>query len=347
MARPALPWRGGAGEGGPSARPRAVKPVVHPTREGGGRRRPGSGPVTAASRTRWEDATNSYGTVTTARHRSTRLAGLALALGLLAGPRAALAAAPEPLLEPTWLPAPRSRTAARDTSEDGGFVLGPDHAGIGIGDVPVLHGLRLNFRDRDLRRADGIAFTVWTPIHDRVGGTVNGVALGLAGPAADRLHGLGFGLGGVYARRSLDGAFVGGLGVVGDGDLAGLALAGLGAVVDGHASGILLGGLGAVVQGDATGILAGGLGVVVDGDASGVLLGGLGTVVQGRATGLAVGGLGTVVDGVWKGIAIGGVATVTQGGSAGVALGGLATVSQGPSVGLTAAGLATLAGGGV
>ncbi|MDP2582843.1 MAG: hypothetical protein Q8W47_02075 [Candidatus Palauibacterales bacterium] len=57
--------------------------------------------------------------------------------------------------------ASRPSPSLPDTTDGGGgFILGPDHAGIGIGDVPLLHGLRLNFRDARLRHVDGIAFSV-------------------------------------------------------------------------------------------------------------------------------------------------------------------------------------------
>ncbi len=60
-------------------------------------------------------------------------------------------------------------------SQERGVKLAVGDVGIGIGDVPRLDGLRLNFRDRDLNLVRGMNVTIWTP-HDEADGVVRGLA---------------------------------------------------------------------------------------------------------------------------------------------------------------------------
>ncbi|HKK08889.1 MAG TPA: hypothetical protein VKA44_08400, partial [Gemmatimonadota bacterium] len=120
----------------------------------------------------------------------------AAALLALAAPSAPLAAAPGP--------------AAPDTS-GGGLVVGAGRWGLGFGDVPVLHGIRIDLGDRALRRADGVDLVLWAPARD-AGGTVNGLAIGPVGPGPDRIRGVGAGLLGAVAQQRADGLLAGGLG---------------------------------------------------------------------------------------------------------------------------------------
>jgi hypothetical protein len=57
-----------------------------------------------------------------------------------------------------------------------------DDVGIAIGDAPRVTGLRINFRDRYLERANGVNITVWTPYEAT--GTVKGVAIGVPATGA-------------------------------------------------------------------------------------------------------------------------------------------------------------------
>jgi hypothetical protein len=60
--------------------------------------------------------------------------------------------------------------------------------------VPLLDGLRLNFRDRHIERVRGINATIWSP-HEDADGTVRGIALGFPLTGAGRLSGLALGAG--------------------------------------------------------------------------------------------------------------------------------------------------------
>lgn len=244
----------------------------------------------------------------------------------LAAPLAPLAASPA-------VCAPHRASTMRAPSPDtaaGGLVVGVGRSGLGFGDVPVLHGIRFDTRDRALRRVDGINVTLWAPASDP-GGTVNGLALGPVGPGLARLRGIGVGIAGAVAEREVFGLLVGGLGAVSEGDVWGGAVAGLGSVV----------------QGDLRGLGAAGLGTVVQGSMAGGAIGGLGAVVQGRTDGLLLAGLGSVTQGSMAGVSLGGLAAVTEGPLRGISAGGLASVTDGRLYGMGAAGLAVVTGGGL
>lgn len=76
---------------------------------------------------------------------------------------------------------------------------------LSIGNYPNVNGLRLNFRDSDLGRVNGMNVTVWTP-YEPMSGTVDGVALGLPVTGANDINGLALGalgLVGVLADEAL------------------------------------------------------------------------------------------------------------------------------------------------
>jgi hypothetical protein len=58
-----------------------------------------------------------------------------------------------------------------------------------IGDCRRVVGLRLNYRDAQLDRVDGINATIWVP-YEPMRGAVYGVALGLPATGAGRINGL-------------------------------------------------------------------------------------------------------------------------------------------------------------
>jgi len=78
-----------------------------------------------------------------------------------------------------------------------GLDLTINHVGIGIGDVPEVIGLRLNYRDEKMRRVDGVNATIWSPYGDNPSGVVRGIALGLPITGAGNIDGLAVGLFGV------------------------------------------------------------------------------------------------------------------------------------------------------
>src|SRR3954447_21571321 len=172
-----------------------------------------------------------------------------------------------------------------------GIDLTVNHVGIGIGEVPRVVGLRLNFRDRALERVDGMNVTIWNPTDNGGKGVVRGVALGLPLTGAAYVDGVGVGVFGVSARERLRGIGVGGLGI-GANDLEGLMVGGLGAGAGHDITGIVVAGLGAGAGNDINGLLVAGLGAGASGDVTGLMVGGLGVGTGGSARGILLGGLG-------------------------------------------------------
>ena len=70
-----------------------------------------------------------------------------------------------------------------------------DNTGLSIGDSRIVRGIRLNFRDRNMERVDGINATIWTP-YRRGHGDITGLSLGLPATGGRDVRGLlvaGFG----------------------------------------------------------------------------------------------------------------------------------------------------------
>lgn len=143
--------------------------------------------------------------------------------------------------------------------------------GITIGNAARTNGVRINLQDAGLERVNGLNVTIWTP-REPLSGTVNGLAVGIAGPGAGELNGIAIGLGGVVAERRARWLTVGGLGVVSNDRLEGVAVGGLGTVANGQIRGIAVGGLGAVSNGDVRGVVVGGLGAVANRDLTGIAI---------------------------------------------------------------------------
>lgn len=214
--------------------------------------------------------------------------------------------------------------------------------GVTVGNAARTNGLRLNFEDADLDVVNGVNVTIWKP-REPLTGTINGLALGVAGPGAEEINGIGIGVGGVVAERRARWITIGGLGAVSNGRLEGLAIGGLGTVANRDIVGIAIGGLGTVANHDLTGFAFGGLGTVANGNITGIAIAGLGTVANRDLTGIAIAGLGTVADGNVTGIAIGGLATVANGDIRGVGISGLATVTDRSLTGLGIGGVSLVA----
>lgn len=238
------------------------------------------------------------------------------------------------LLPLHFLPSP---ARAQDADDDPGWVLGVNDVGIGIGDVPRLTGIRLNYRDRALERVTGINATVWAP-HEEMDGRVEGLALGVPVTGAGTLKGVGIGAGvgvesdfrglglaplGIGAGGHLEGIHVGGIGMGSGGDLRGLGVGGVGMGFGGDATGIALGGVGMGVGGDVTGLTVGGLGAGIGGSMTGIFAGGLGAGIGSDARGIVVAGLGAGVGGDLRGLAVGGLGFGVGGELRGLALTGV------------------------
>src|SRR5690348_14433416 len=74
-------------------------------------------------------------------------------------------------------------------------------SGLAIGDKPNMTGVRLNFRDRQLEKINGINATIWGP-YSPARGTVNGLALGIPATGAAHINGIGLGVLGVGVENS-------------------------------------------------------------------------------------------------------------------------------------------------
>ena len=109
-----------------------------------------------------------------------------------------------------------------------GVKLALGDVGIGIGPVPRLDGIRLNFRDdHTLERVRGLNATVWMP-HDDVEGEVIGLALGVPLAGARRLTGIGVAAG-LGVHEEFRGLAVAPIGVGVGGTLHGIVVSGIGA----------------------------------------------------------------------------------------------------------------------
>src|SRR5689334_15256844 len=61
--------------------------------------------------------------------------------------------------------------------------------GVTIGNAARTNGVRLNFEDADLDVVNGLNVTIWKA-REPLGGTVNGLAVGIVGPGADEINGI-------------------------------------------------------------------------------------------------------------------------------------------------------------
>jgi hypothetical protein len=222
-------------------------------------------------------------------------------------------------------------------AQEPGLKLAVGDVGLGIGDVPRLDGLRLNFRDRHLELIRGVNVTVWSPHRDPEG-VVQGMAVGLPVTGAAELTGVAL-AGGVAVDRDFTGIGIAPLGVATGGRLRGVAITGLGAASGGSAEGILLGGLGVGAGGQVRGIAIGGLGVGAGGRFEGLGVGGLGVGAGGSVRGVTVGGLGVGAGGRIEGITIGGLGVGAGGSIRGLTIGGVGIGAGGALEGLSVAGL--------
>lgn len=226
-------------------------------------------------------------------------------------------------------------SAAR--AQEPGLKLALGDFGIGIGDVPRIDGLRLNYRDRHLERVRGVNVTIWVP-YEGSDGLVQGLGLGLPVTGAARMQGLAIAAGvgveedftgvgltalGMGTGGSMRGMLVAGLGAGAGESVEGLMLAGLGVGAGQDVRGIAIAGLGAGAGGSLTGLGVGGLGIGSGGDVTGAMIGGVGVGAGGRVRGLAIGGIGVGVGGDLTGLAIGGVGVGVGGELKGLGIGGI------------------------
>jgi len=210
--------------------------------------------------------------------------------------------------------------------------------GLAIGDKPNMSGVRLNFRDRQLEKVNGINATMWMP-YSPAKGTVNGIALGIPGTGAGRINGIGLGIIGVGAERSFSGIGIGGIGVGGGTDMTGIFLGGIGVGGGGRVQGISVGGIGVGSGAALTGIQVGGIGVGGGGDVIGLSVGGIGVGGGGNVRGVAIGGIGVGGAADFTGIGIGGVGVGAGGNATGLMIGVIGVGAGGKLKGLALGGV--------
>jgi len=179
--------------------------------------------------------------------------------------------------------------------------------GLAIGDKPTMTGLRINFRDRNLREIRGVNLTLWSP-YEPANGKVVGLALGAPATGARTIHGVALGVLGVGVSQSITGISIGGIGVGGGGQLRGINIGGIGVGSgEGGITGITFGGIGVGSGGPIRGIQVGLFGVGGGGDLTGISIGGVGVGSGGAVKGLSIGGVGVGSGTSVTGVSIGGV----------------------------------------
>lgn len=222
-----------------------------------------------------------------------------------------------------------------------GLDLTINHVGLAIGDVPEVTGLRLNYRDRNLRRVDGVNVTIWTPYNDDdMRGVVRGVALGLPMTGARNIDGLALGLFGVGAQDRIRGIGFAPIGLGSGGSLEGLMVGGIGMGTGGTMTGIGVGGIGLGSGGKMKGLFVGGIGVGSGEDVEGIIIGGVGVGAGRDLTGISISGIASGAGRDVHGLTIAGIAAGAGGDLTGITIAGIAAGAGGTLKGLTIAGIA-------
>jgi hypothetical protein len=212
-----------------------------------------------------------------------------------------------------------------------------NNTGISIGDSRVVHGVRINFRDRNMERVDGINATIWTPYDDARGGTVKGLALGLPLTGAGRISGLGVGVAGVAAESEFSGIGVAGIGIGAGSDVRGILIGGIGVGSGGNVTGLTVGGIGAGAGGNVKGITIAGIGAGAGGNVAGITLAGFGSGAGGNVNGITIAGFGSGAGGDVKGLTIAGIGAGAGGDVTGITLAGVGAGAGGTLRGFAAA----------
>lgn len=230
----------------------------------------------------------------------------------------------------------------------GGFNLAIKHTGIGFGNSKKFNGIRLNYRDYNLQRVNGINATIWTPYGLEDGdstGDVNGVALGVPLTAARNIRGIALGVG-VGAGESMYGLNVGILGAGAGRNVGGIVnIGGLGLGAGYNVSGLLnVGGLGLGAGNHLTGINIGGLAAGAGKKMRGINLGGIAVGAGKEVTGVNLAGVAVGSGGSIRGINVGGLAVGANKNVYGISGSLVAVASGNKTAGINVAGVAVAAG---
>jgi len=212
--------------------------------------------------------------------------------------------------------------------------------GLSIGDSREVRGVRLNFRDRRLRSVVGLNATIWSP-RELKHGEITGLALGLPSTGGEKINGVGLGVFGVGARRSLNGLMISLVGLGAGEKVNGIAIGGIGLGSGEGITGFAFGGIGLGSGGDLNGIMIGGVGLGSGGDIRGISIGGVGLGSGRDLSWVNLGGIG-----VGAGRDIHGFSFAFVGVGAGRAIKGLTVAGVGIGSGREIKGI-TIAGAGI
>jgi len=219
-----------------------------------------------------------------------------------------------------------------------GLTIPDKEWGICFGNSPIFSGLRFNFMDKNIKKINGINFTLWKARDEYATGTVNGLSLGII-PYAEKLNGIQIGVLGAGARENLNGISIGFIGVGCGEDMKGINIGGIGAGCGGSMTGINLGLLGAGAGENVTGINMGGLGIGAGNNLLGLNIGGLGVGAGENVIGINIGGLGIGAGEKLYGINIGGLGVGAGENVIGINIAGIGTGAGNNLIGLTICGI--------
>jgi hypothetical protein len=228
--------------------------------------------------------------------------------------------------------------AEKDPAPCCGVLLGTRTFGIGIGNVPSVKGIRLNFRDHGLKRVDGLNLSLWIPKENTgsivqgfnlgllpEAGTMKGVSVGLLGATGTKMHGIFGGLVGVGAVDEIKGLSIGGLGVASNKRLSGISIAGAAVAGRDHVHGISLSGIGIGSGGDISGIQIAGIGIGGGDGIRGLSIAGIGLGSEGSMEGISAAGIGIGSGGDIRGLALSGIGIGASETITGVSVSGIGT----------------------
>lgn len=222
--------------------------------------------------------------------------------------------------------------------------LGVNNTGLSIGNSPEWRGVRINFRDQDVRQVHGVNITIWQP-HQPSSGDYHGIMIGLPSTGGENLSGMGLGLIGLSASNDMQGIMLGGIGMGAGGDITGVGAGLIGLGAGGDVTGFGFGGIGLGVGNDITGIGIGGIGLGAGGDITGIALGGFGLAAGGDIRGLKAAFFGLGAGDDIGGIGIAGFGMGAGGDISGIHVAGFGMGAAGDITGLNIAGFGLGAGG--
>lgn len=179
--------------------------------------------------------------------------------------------------------------------------------GISIGNSHEFSGIRFNFRDKDVKRINGLNVTLWIKINENLEADFNGINLGMI-PAGKKMNGLKIGLLGCGTSGDQNGISFGGLVVGCGGNINGLSISGIYTSNDGRKSelsGVAISGLLIASGHGINGIGIGGLSIISDHHINGMVLAGANIAATDYLNGLTA-TIGYLDAGIVRGVSVAG-----------------------------------------